>query len=424
MSAPAPTPRRPPAQLRAVATGFLRRRPWIVAPAIAAQAVVLGSSDAPRGQVAAVFTGFTLLLGLFAWEAWRGRRVMVTEGAFARSLGLTLLGITAGVFATGGLASPLLPLLFAPTVVGFAAFGRAPAGRRLLVGAAAALGLLALAPAGVPFALLPLATSRPMSAVAAVAALALLWAGVTSLSDAYAHAGEALADAGESLFTSAQDRHREMEALGAQVAHEIKNPLTAIKGLSELLAERAERPEDRKKLEVISGEIARIEEILRDYLSLSRSLGEVVRVPTNLSELLRPFEALLEHRAERLGISLTVEGEAVVARVDPRRVKEAALNLVLNALEASERGGAVRLCWGIDGGIPAVTVEDTGRGMSDEVAARAGEAFFSTREGGTGLGVSLARRVAVEHGGALTFARAPSRGTVARLTLGPTREDG
>ncbi len=415
MSAPS-TPLRP-AQLRAVATAFLRRRPWIVAPAILLQSALLSASDAPQRQVGVVLAGFSVLLCFFAWEAWRGRRSLVTERAFLLSLFVTLLGITMGTLGTGGLTSPLLPLLFAPTVVGFAAFGRAPSGRALLIALVVVLVVLTLVPSGFPFPPLASSTARAMSAVATLTALALLWVGVTSLSDAYAHAGDALAGAGEELLAGAEARHHAMEAMGAQVAHEIKNPLTAIKGLSDLLAESAERPDDRKKLEVMSGEVARIERILQDYLSFSRPLGELTRELVDVADTLRSFEGLLGHRAERAGVSLDLAGASLVARVDARRVKEAVLNLVLNALEATARGGTVRVSWERIDGAVAVTVEDTGRGMSEAVATRVGEAFFTTREGGTGLGVRLARRVAEEHGGALVFESAPGKGTRARLTL-------
>lgn len=418
MSAAHPDPRRHPAQLRAVATGFLRRRPWIVAPALLTQSLLLATSDAPRAQVAAVLTGFTLILAFFTWEARRGRSVQASDAFFARSLLVTLLGITFGVFATGAIASPLLPVLFAPVVVAFAAFGRAPEARRL--GATAALilcGMLCI-PLGFPFPPLAPGTARPMAAVASLTALALLWAGVGSLADAYAHAGDALADAGGELLDAAQARHRAMEAMGAQVAHELKNPLTAIKGLADLLAERAERPEDRAKLDVMSGEVARIERVLRDYLSFSRPLGVVRREPVELDAALRPFEQLLGHRAERAGIRLGFEGAPLRARLDPRRLKEAVLNLTLNALEATPRGGEVRVRWSAAEGGCVVIVEDTGEGMSDEALARAGEAFFTTRAEGTGLGVALARRVAEEHHGRLEFERVPTGGTRAILTLG------
>lgn len=406
------------AQLRAVGTAFLRRRPWVVAPAFVAQAALLASSDAPRRQVTAVLAGFTALLGFFAWEARRGRRALVTARGLFASLLVTLAGITLGTAATGGISSPLVPLLFAPTVVGFAAFGRAREGRALLASLAAALALLALLPTGFPFPVLAPPTDRAMSLIAVVTALGLLWIGVSSLTDAYAHAGDALARAGEELLATAEARQRAMESLGAQVAHEIKNPLTAIKGLADVLAERAVEPRDRRRLEVMGAEIARIEQILRDYLSFSRPFEALARERTRVDVLLRELAGIVEVRAERAGITLSVEGPALDAEVDPRRVKEAALNLLLNALDATPRGGAVRVSWSAGEGAPEIAVTDDGPGISPEVLARVGDAFFTTREGGTGLGVRLARRVAEAHGGALTFARAEGGGTRAVLTLG------
>lgn len=410
------------APLRAVATTFLRRRPWVVAPALAIQSALLGTSGAPRRQVAAVLTGFALVLAFFAWEARRGRRALVSEEGFFASLLATIAGVTMGVLGTGALASPMLPVLFAPAVVGVAAYGRARPGKALAGALAAVLVALWAVPPGVPFAPIGAGPARSMLLVSSLTALALLWTGVSSLSDAYALAGDALAGAGEELLATAEARHRAMEAMGAQVAHEIKNPLTAIKGLSDLLAERAERPADRQSLAVMSGEVARIERILSDYLSFSRPLGAVAREPVELGAALRDFEGLLGHRAERAGVGLELAGDPLTAEVDPRRVKEAVLNLVLNALEATGCGGSVRVSWAREGGAAVVTVTDTGRGMSEDVAARAGEAFFTTREGGTGLGVRLARRVAEEHGGALVFESAPGRGTRARLSLGPAAE--
>jgi signal transduction histidine kinase len=111
------------------------------------------------------------------------------------------------------------------------------------------------------------------------------------------------------------------------------------------------------------------------------------------------------------------------ARVDARRLKEALLNLVLNALEATPSGGHVLL--GAETTIASVvlTVRDSGRGMPPEVLSRLGTPFFTTREEGTGLGVVLARTVIVQHGGRLDYESHPGQGTVARLTLPATPEE-
>src|SRR3954470_14152105 len=119
-------PARSPA-LPSVATAFLRRRPLIVAPMFVLLVATLALGPGPRPQVAAVTVFGCLALGFFSWEAWRGGRRLFSEGGLFASLVATLVGIAVGAAAAGGTASPLVLMAFAPTVVGFAAFGR---GRR------------------------------------------------------------------------------------------------------------------------------------------------------------------------------------------------------------------------------------------------------------------------------------------------------
>jgi signal transduction histidine kinase len=418
---PHPRPRDTPsraAQLRAVGTAFLRARPRVVAPLLALTLGLLLFAGAPRAQLGVLGAGFTVAFSFFCWEAWRGRTRLIHERELFTSLLLTLGGIGFGSAATGGLGSPLLPMLFAPTVIAFAAFGRSRRGGALLAALAGVLAVLAALPVGVPFPPVPAPFHRFLLMAAALTSAVLLWLGVSSLTDAYAAAGESLARAGEEVLAGAEARGRELEALGAQVAHEIKNPLAAIKGLVDLLAEKASDERDRRRLAVASGEVERIERILRDYLSFSRPLGEVRREPVDLRTLTSDLVSVLEARADRAGVRLsTGEGPALRVDADPRRVKEALLNLLLNALEATPRGGSVQVgCEPIGDGA-ALSVTDTGRGMSPEALARAGEAWFTSNAGGTGLGVRLARRVAEAHGGTLTFDSAPGRGTRATLTL-------
>ncbi|HYO65897.1 MAG TPA: hypothetical protein VEU33_07440, partial [Archangium sp.] len=111
------------AQVRAVGTAFLRIRPRLVAPAMAVTLLVLGRSGVPAAQFRALSVGMVLLLGFFCWEAWLARTRDFPEAWLFRSLLLTSVGISVGCAVTGALASPVLPLLFAPVVTTFAAFG-------------------------------------------------------------------------------------------------------------------------------------------------------------------------------------------------------------------------------------------------------------------------------------------------------------
>src|SRR4051812_17559118 len=148
-------PVRSPA-LRSVATAFLRRRPLVVAPMFAILVVTLVVGPGPRAQVAAVAVVASVALGFFCWEAWRGRRHLIGEGGLFTSLVATLVGIGVASAATGGIASPLVLMAFAPTVVGFAAFGRGRRSDGLLLLAVVIYTALALLPPGLPFP--PLAT--------------------------------------------------------------------------------------------------------------------------------------------------------------------------------------------------------------------------------------------------------------------------
>ncbi len=126
--------------------------------------------------------------------------------------------------------------------------------------------------------------------------------------------------------------------------------------------------------------------------------------------------AVLEARADAAGVTVTRTGGAVTTG-DPRRLKEALLNLVANALEATPRDGSVAVDVATESGDAVLTVRDTGAGMKAEDLARLGTPFFTMREGGTGLGGVLARAAIRQHGGDLRYDSEPGRGTTATVRL-------
>jgi len=111
-------------------------------------------------------------------------------------------------------------------------------------------------------------------------------------------------------------------------------------------------------------------------------------------------------------VALRRRGEALVDG-DPRRLKEALINLVANAVEATPRGGTVEIEIGCRDNAVEVAVRDSGFGIPPDVLEKIGTPFFTTREHGTGLGVALARAAFVQHGGALQYTSAVGRGTTA-----------
>jgi signal transduction histidine kinase len=402
-----------PAQLRVVGTAFLRQRPLVGLPIGLANFTLFVLAGAPRIQLVALGAVFGSLQAMFWIERARGARHPISEAAFARSLVIAMIALAAGCAISGGLASPVVPVLLAPPGIGFAAFGRSRTSTALLGLLAACAVALALLPRG-PFPVL----ARPYLEIAIACGLAggavLLRLGVAALAEAHAGATSTLARAGD----DAAARTRELESLGARVAHEVKNPLAAIRGLVEVMIEaRAGDERDHKRLTVVAGEVARIEGILRDYLDHHRPTTALERARVDVGELARDVAAVLEARAERAHIAIAASGPALVAEVDPRRLKEAMLNLTLNALSASGPGQRIELRWHDRVGETTIEIHDTGRGMTADELARIGTPGFTTRSDGTGLGVALARGIIEQHGGTLRFTSTPGRGTIATISL-------
>ena len=405
------------APLRSVATAFLRRRPFIVAPMLASFLVTLALGDGPRLQVALVGAFGSLALGWFGWEAWRGRRQLASARQLAASMALTMIGIGFASMATGGVRSPMVFMIVAPTAVSFAAFGRGRASNGLLALALAVLLALALIPPGFPLPPLSAGQQRLLLVVCAADALVLLRVGVSALTDAHAAARAVAASAGEDVVAAAAARAAALEAMGAKVAHEVRNPLSAIRGLVEIYREKTSDPRDRQRLQVVIGEVDRINEILTGYLALARPLEQIQTRPHDLGQLVGEVAAVIEARAERAGVVLAVQAEPASAEVDPRRVKEALLNLALNAIEHTPPGGRVSLRAAAAGGHAEVSVEDSGPGMDAARLAVAGTPFATGRPQGTGLGLAIARQAIEQHGGSLVLDSVPGRGTVARVKL-------
>lgn len=400
-----------------VATVFLRQRPLVVAPMLAIFLTTLALVGSPRAQLAAMTVVGSTALCFFAWEAWRGKRLPISSRHLSLSLLVTLVGLTIGSAATGGARSPLLFMTFAPTVVGFAAFGRSRASDALFVAGLFAFVLVALLPPGVPFPPLPDGAARGLVVVCGACALLLLRLGVAALTDAHAAAREVAAGAGEDVVAAAAARTAAVEAMGAKVAHEVRNPLSAIRGLVEVIAEKVADERDKKRLDVVRGEVDRIDEILRGYLDLARPLERLEPRDCDAGRLAEEVAAILEGRVERAGLTLIVEAQPRSLHADPRRLKEALLNLLLNAIAVTKPGGRIVIRATPSDGDVLFEVEDEGPGMTRGELANAGKPFMTRREGGTGLGLALVRNTAEQHGGKLELESARGRGTIARLRL-------
>ncbi|WP_414476164.1 sensor histidine kinase [Microvirga sp. M2] len=233
--------------------------------------------------------------------------------------------------------------------------------------------------------------------------------------------------AGFNLMNEQLDRLRSMEGamrkreqlatLGeaaAVLAHEIRNPLGIIKTSSQLVRMKSalNASEDRL-IEFVLDEVSRIDRLVRDMLDFAR--------PKELQKSLIDFRRDVVERAidfaapelARRGLTWTISGPDGSAKVfgDPDRLYQTVLNLILNAMDATEGGGTLTATMNRRPHALELKLEDDGGGISPEVVGRIFDPFFTTKAKGTGLGLAQAKAAVEEHGGSLTCASAPGQGT-------------
>jgi signal transduction histidine kinase len=357
------------------------------------------------------------MFSFFCVEAWYGRKRDVSERWLRWSLRITLAGLCLVCALSGGVRSPFLPLTLAPVVVAFAAFGRSRPSAAMAGAFAGLVVLLALVPTGEPWPAIASPFDAGMTAGATLVTLGLAYVGVAQLSDALARSRESLLRVREDALRSATDRLRSLETIGSKVAHELRNPLASIKGLAQLSSSGPDDARGKQRVAVLLAAAQRMEEVIDDYVSFARPLDELRQEPLDLDQLVDDGIALLEIRAERGGIRIVRDGQAGSLRGDRRRLLDALLPVLTNAVEASAAGDVVRVHLQRDRDSVRIAVEDEGEGIAAADLLRLGSPYFTSKPGGTGLGVVIAMAAARQHGGELSFDSERGRGTTATLEL-------
>lgn len=204
------------------------------------------------------------------------------------------------------------------------------------------------------------------------------------------------------------------------VAHEVKNPLNAMRMHLELAKLKLARgdAEVQPQLEVIAGEILRLDRVVKTFLDFNRPL-DLKLAETPLDGLVEGLAALTRPQAEAAGVRLETAFEArgAVINADPDLLKQALLNLVVNAIEAMPGGGVLRLETGVrapsgdQGEEVEIRIRDTGAGIPPEVEEKIFQLFFTTKERGSGIGLALTYRMVQLHGGRIGFSSKPGQGT-------------
>lgn len=216
--------------------------------------------------------------------------------------------------------------------------------------------------------------------------------------------------------------------LAGGLAHEIKNPLSTISLNIELLAEdfsEATTPRERRALERIARvqkECTRLTGLLNDFLGFARP-RPLRREAVNINRLLEEVLDFFAPQASEANIEIVrlLDPNLPLVLIDREQIRSAVLNLILNAQQAMPEGGTIEVrTRRVPEGL-AVDLIDTGRGMNAETLSHIFEAFFSTKGGGTGLGLPTTRKILEAHGGRIFVQSEPGKGTQFTLQL-PTTE--
>jgi diguanylate cyclase (GGDEF)-like protein len=215
-------------------------------------------------------------------------------------------------------------------------------------------------------------------------------------------------------------RHLEkLSALGqlaAGLAHEIRNPLTSIRGFVQISAKESEAV--KKWESIILPEIDRINDLLKQFLNLSEAKPMQV-TKFDLGQLMSDVLSLLSPKALLLGHELIEDrpDEPVELEADAEQLKQVLINLIQNGLEALSEKGTVRVRWRRAGDRVTICVEDNGSGIKPEHLSRVFEPFFTTKGEGTGMGLSICHRIITEHDGQIHVTSQPGRGTAFHIHL-------
>ena len=222
-----------------------------------------------------------------------------------------------------------------------------------------------------------------------------------------------------------QEKLASLGVLASGVAHEIRNPLTAIKFRLFSLKQAVPALAANEDAVTISNEINRLERIVKDFLQFARpSEPQLSRISAR--QVLEEVRTLMGSPLERQAIQLRVDAPADLAlEADGQQLKQALINLVQNAAESIRRQGTITLRLrsgaaesnGHTQPAAVIGVIDTGKGIPAAVQARLFDPFFTTKDGGTGLGLATASRIIEKHGGLLRYQTDPARGTTFELVL-------
>ena len=228
---------------------------------------------------------------------------------------------------------------------------------------------------------------------------------------------EQLKVASERLLT--QERMAAAGQFAAGMAHEIKNPLSAIKTFAEYLPEKYAEPAFREKFfRIVQTEIDRINTIVKELSDFAKPAPLQLQL-VSMAELLEDTLSFLPNQYLKQGIEVhkALEENGLVIQADPQQLRQVLLNLLLNSVEAMEGPGTITIATAQRNGYLSISVADTGKGIPKKDLSHVFDPFHTTKEHGTGLGLSVVHSIIREHGGRVHVESTVGQGTTVKITL-------
>ena len=217
-------------------------------------------------------------------------------------------------------------------------------------------------------------------------------------------------------------RSERLAALGkmaAGVAHELRNPLSSIKGLAILLKSKfIDEEEGVETATLLVQEVTRLNRSIEELLDYAKPT-KLNKIPINVNAIVKKTALLVEMDLEAQNISLCLKlaGTLPTIQADDDKLNQVFLNLFLNSIQAMDSGGILTISSHLKGKNVAVVVEDTGRGIEGENLQKAFDPYFTTKRDGTGLGLALSAKIIEEHEGEIVIASQPGEGTRVEVVL-------
>jgi len=212
-------------------------------------------------------------------------------------------------------------------------------------------------------------------------------------------------------------------SLAAGVAHEIRNPLSSIKGFATYFKERyRDNPEDGKTADIMIQEVDRLNRVISQLLDFARPM-QMHRQETPVQIILRQALRVIETQALKQGITIEADlpSDLPEVRIDADRMKQVFLNLYLNALGAMGKGGVLFVSASeLPGRIVQIEIRDNGTGIASGDLGRIFDPYFTTKPSGTGLGLAIVQKIVEAHGGEIKVVSLPGQGTTVSILLPPS----